>query len=53
MKFDETDIRVIRSLQRDARTNFADIAGKCDVSVDTIIKRFQRLKKTGISKGTT
>ena len=53
MKFDETDIRVIRSLQRDARTNFADIAGKCGVSVDTIIKRFQRLKKTGIIKGTT
>jgi DNA-binding Lrp family transcriptional regulator len=53
MKFDETDIRVIRSLQRDARTNFADIAGECGVSVDTIIKRFQRLKRTGIVKGTT
>jgi DNA-binding Lrp family transcriptional regulator len=53
MKFDETDIRVIRSLQRDARTNFANIAGECEVSVDTIIKRFQRLKKTGVVKGTT
>jgi Lrp/AsnC family transcriptional regulator for asnA, asnC and gidA len=53
MKFDETDIRVIRRLQRDARTNFADIAQECDVSVDTIIKRFQRLKRIGIVKGTT
>ncbi len=53
MKFDETDIRVIRSLQSDARTNFADIAGECDVSVDTVTKRFQRLRRAGIVKGTT
>ena len=53
MKFDETDIRVIRSLQRDARTNFADIARACDVSVDTVTKRFHRLRKGGIVKGTT
>lgn len=53
MKFDDTDIRVIRNLQRDARTNFADIAKECNVSVDTIIKRFQRLEKHGVVKGTT
>jgi DNA-binding Lrp family transcriptional regulator len=53
MKFDETDIRVIRSLQRDARTNFVDIATLCSVSVDTIIKRFQRLRRVGVVKGTT
>jgi DNA-binding Lrp family transcriptional regulator len=53
MKFDETDIRIIRNLQRDARTNFADIAKECDVSVDTIIKRFQRLRRDGVVKGTT
>lgn len=53
MKFDETDVRVLRNLQKDARTNFADIAKECDVSVDTIIKRFQRLQKNGIVKGTT
>ena len=53
MKFDETDIRIIRNLQRDARTSFADIAAECGVSVDTIIKRFQRLRKNGVVRGTT
>ena len=53
MKFDETDVRIIRNLQRDARTNFADIAKECGVSVDTIIKRFQRLRRNGVVTGTT
>jgi DNA-binding Lrp family transcriptional regulator len=53
MKFDETDVRIIRNLQRDARTSFADIAAECNVSVDTIIKRFQRLRKNGVVRGTT
>ena len=53
LKFDETDVRVIRNLQRDARTNFADIAKQCGVSVDTIIKRFQRLRRNGVVRGTT
>ncbi len=53
MKFDETDLRIIRNLQRDARTSFADIANECAVSVDTIIKRFQRLRRNGVVRGTT
>ena len=53
MRFDEVDINILRNLQRDARTNFADIAKECGVSVDTIIKRFQRMKRNGIVKGTT
>ena len=53
MKFDDTDVRVLRNLQKDARTNFADIAKECGVSVDTVIKRFQRLQKGGVVKGTT
>jgi Lrp/AsnC family transcriptional regulator for asnA, asnC and gidA len=53
MKFDDTDIRILRNLQKDARVNFADIAKECDVSIDTIIKRFQRLRKNGVVKGTT
>ncbi|MCX6649165.1 MAG: Lrp/AsnC family transcriptional regulator [Candidatus Bathyarchaeota archaeon] len=53
MKFDDTDVRVLRNLQRDARTNFSDIATECGVSVDTIIKRFKRLEKNGVVKGTT
>jgi DNA-binding Lrp family transcriptional regulator len=53
VKFDDTDVRVLRNLQKDARTNFADIAKECGVSVDTIIKRFQRLRRNGVIRGTT
>lgn len=38
---------------RDARTNFADIAKDCGVSVDTISKRFKRLLKSKVARGTT
>jgi len=53
VKFDDTDVRVLRNLQKDARTNFADIAKECGVSVDTVIKRLQRLQRGGVVKGTT
>jgi len=52
-KIDEIDINIIRFLQRDARANFADIAKNCHVSIDTISKRFKRLKKAGVVRGTT
>ena len=53
LKFDDTDSRIIRNLQRDARTNFASIAKECGVSVDTIIKRLEKLQRFGAVKGTT
>jgi Lrp/AsnC family transcriptional regulator for asnA, asnC and gidA len=53
VKVDEIDVSIIRALQEDARTNFADIAKSCKVSVDTISKRFGRLVRAGIVKGTT
>lgn len=52
-KMDEIDIAIIRALQRDARTNFADIAEKCHVSTDTISKRFRKIKRAGFARGTT
>jgi Lrp/AsnC family transcriptional regulator for asnA, asnC and gidA len=52
-KIDEIDISIIRFLQGDARANFADIAKNCHVSIDTISKRFKRLKKAGVVRGTT
>lgn len=52
-KIDEIDVKLIRALQKDARTNFADIAKDCGVSTDTISKRFKRMKKTGIIRGAT
>ena len=52
-KIDEIDINIIRALQKDARANFADIARNCDVSTDTISKRFRKMKKASIIRGTT
>jgi DNA-binding Lrp family transcriptional regulator len=52
-KIDEIDVSIIRALQKDARTNFADIARSCNVSVDTISKRFRRMRKAGVARGTT
>ena len=52
-KIDEIDVNIIRALQEDARTNFADIAKGCKVSVDTISKRFGRLRRAGVVRGTT
>jgi DNA-binding Lrp family transcriptional regulator len=53
VKIDEIDVKLIRALQKDARTSFADIAKDCGVSTDTISKRFKRMKKTGIVRGAT
>ena len=53
MKIDEIDVSIIRALQKDARTNFADIAKDCEVSLDTISKRFKRMRRTGVGRGTT
>ena len=52
-KIDCIDLKIIRALQRDARTVFADIARDCGVSTDTISKRFRKMKKAGIIRGTT
>src|SRR5512137_2833952 len=52
-RIDELYVNIIRALQKDARTNFPDIAKECKVSVDTISKRFDRLVKTGVARGTT
>jgi len=53
VKIDHIDISILRALQRDARVNFADIAKDCGVSVDTISKRFRRMTKAGVIRGTT
>ncbi len=52
-KLDEIDIIILRNLQKNARTKYSDIAKECEVSVDTVIKRFRKLKDNGIVNGTT
>ena len=53
VRIDEIDINIIRTLQKDARASFAGIARDCGVSTDTISKRFRKMKKAGVIKGTT
>jgi len=53
MKIDETDVAILRALQLDARTRYTEIANQCGVSVDTIIKRFNKLIRNGLVKRTT
>ena len=52
-KLDQTDVAILRALQLDARTKYSDIAQARGVSVDTVIKRFHRLRRTGLAKRTT
>ena len=52
-ELDEVDIAIIRALQKDARVSFATIAKSCKVSVDTISKRFKKIRNTGVARGTT
>ncbi len=52
-KLDEVDIAIIRALQKDARASFAAIAKSCNVSVDTISKRFKKIENNGVARGTT
>jgi len=53
VRIDEVDVNIIRTLQKDARANFASIARDCGVSTDTISKRYRKMKKAGIIRGTT
>ncbi len=53
VRIDEIDLNIIRALQKNARTSFASIAADCGVSTDTISKRFKKMKKAGVIRGTT
>lgn len=53
VRIDRIDVSILRALQKDARANFASIARDCGVSTDTISKRYRKMKKAGIIRGTT
>jgi Lrp/AsnC family transcriptional regulator for asnA, asnC and gidA len=53
LRIDQVDLTIIRTLQKDARTNFSSIARDYGVSTDTISKRFRKMKKSGVVRGTT
>jgi DNA-binding Lrp family transcriptional regulator len=52
-KYDDTDIEIIRLLQKDSRLSFNKIAGKLGISVGTAFNRIKNLKDKGALKGYT
>ena len=50
---DEIDIKILRLLQKDARTPFKEIADHCNVTIDTIKNRFNALKERRVIRGST
>jgi len=50
---DALDLRILASLELDARRPFADLARELEVSQPTITDRVRRLEERGILKGTS
>jgi Lrp/AsnC family transcriptional regulator for asnA, asnC and gidA len=40
---DEIDKKILRTLQKDTRTPFKEIANQCKISTDTIKNRYNKL----------
>lgn len=52
-KIDETDAKILKTLLRESRTSFTEIAKDCKISVAAVRARYNLLKKAGIIKGAT
>ena len=53
MKLDNIDSNILEMLKKDARTSFREIARTLDISPDTVINRFERLKDQGVIVSST
>ena len=51
MELDETDRKILRILQADARTPFSEIARRIDMSSATVHDRVNRMKDNGVITG--
>lgn len=51
MKIDEVDTIILKTLLKDVRTSFSEIAKECGMSSNAIRIRFERLKKSGVITG--
>ncbi len=52
-ELDETDKKILRILQEDARLSFRKIAEQVDVSVVTVINRVEKMQDAGLIRGYT
>jgi len=50
---DEIDIKLLRTLQKDIRTPFKEIAKKSNISTDTIKNRYKKMIENEIIRGST
>ena len=50
---DEIDIIILRTLQKDIRTPFKEIANQCNISTDTIKNRYNKLIENDVIRGST
>lgn len=50
-QIDETDSKILKTLLMESRTSFTELAKRCNISVTAVIRRYKRLKKTGIICG--
>ena len=51
VKIDEIDVRILKTLLKDPRTSFAEIAKQCEMSINAIRMRFKRLEQVGVIQG--
>ncbi len=52
MKFDSTDIKIIKLLQKNARESIANIARTLEISPNAALNRYEKIQKSGIIKKT-
>ena len=50
---DEIDKKILRTLQKDVRTPFKEVANKCNISTDTIKNRYNKMIENKIIRGST
>ncbi|MDX1813561.1 MAG: Lrp/AsnC family transcriptional regulator [Candidatus Bathyarchaeia archaeon] len=50
-KIDEIDEKILRTLLKESRTSFTEIAKDCKISINSVRKRYTRLWKAGIING--
>ncbi len=51
MAIDETDIKILNTLVKDARTSLKDMAKVCGISPNAIFKRIKQLEDEGVIMG--
>lgn len=51
VEIDETDIKIVKELEGDARASFREIAKNLDVSEGTVYNRVKKMQEAGVIKG--